>query len=53
VRVHHDLSPFGPTAAGGSPLDERSVPAKGAQVLGADLNMSFSGRKSRSSQVAG
>jgi hypothetical protein len=22
VRVHHDLSPFGPTAAGGSPLEE-------------------------------
>jgi hypothetical protein len=42
VRMHHDLSPFGPTAAGGSPLDELSVPKRVAHVLGAGLNCSES-----------
>jgi hypothetical protein len=36
------LPPFGPMAAGGSPLDVLSVPTKGGQVLGADLKCSES-----------
>jgi hypothetical protein len=43
MRMHHDLSPFGPTAAGGSPLDELSVPKRVAHVLGVGLNCSESG----------
>ena len=38
MGVHHDLSPFGLNAAGGSPLDETErAPQKAADVLGIDL----------------
>ena len=43
MRVHH-ISLRSPYAAEGSPLDELNVPAKGAQVLGANLNRSESSR---------
>jgi uncharacterized protein (DUF1330 family) len=40
--VHHALSPFGLTAARGSPLTQLSVPVKGCHVLGAGLKCSES-----------